>query len=118
MKQIENKKSVTFLRKNISNKIQIFRNRRYSQIKRKFNHFGNDSREKEWRKPNTEVKKYNVNAKVKHGGGNMLMWGYFSASVLRNSKFIECTTNASVYTDILKKNLTLNVEKLGIQKKK
>lgn len=41
--------------------------------KSKYNVFGNDGKEKVWRKPNTELQCKNVNTTVKHGGGSVMV---------------------------------------------
>lgn len=81
----------------------------------KFNIFGCDGRTKVWRKPNEELKKRNLRATVKYGGGHVMVWGCFAASGVGNLEFIESKMNAEMYVDILKKNLKPSAAKLGLE---
>ena len=81
----------------------------------KFNIFGSDGRVKVWRKPNEELKKRNLNASVKHGGGSVMVWGCFSAAGIGKLHFIKGTMNAEKYVEILKENLKPSAAKLGLE---
>ena len=45
----------------------------------KFNSFGSDGHWWCWRKPGEEFNKRYVRKEVKHGGGNMMVWGCVTA---------------------------------------
>lgn len=81
----------------------------------KFNIFGSDGRQIAWRKPNTEMNKENLSATVKHGGGNIMIWGCMASNGVGNLKFIDCKMDRFVYLNILRFNLKSSAEKLGIQ---
>ena len=80
----------------------------------KFNIFGNDRKQKVWRKPNTELEKKNLKVTVKHGGGSVMVWGCFAASGVGSLVFIDGIMNSAAYIDILRNNLSSSAEKLGI----
>lgn len=82
----------------------------------KFNLFGSDGKVKIWRRPNTALVRKNLTASVKHGGGNVKVWGCFSASGVGALVFITGNMDTDMYLDILKKNLHSSAEKLGLRK--
>jgi transposase len=82
----------------------------------KFNLFGSDGRAMVWRQPNTELDPKNTTPTVKHGGGSVMVWGCFSASGVGNLVFIDGIMNQYVYMDLLKSNLKVSAQKLGIEK--
>lgn len=80
----------------------------------KFNIYNNDGRTKVWRKPNTALEKSNMVGTVKHGGGNILVWGCMSEAGVGNLVFIESTMDRFMYLNILKNNLKNSASKLGL----
>lgn len=52
---------------------------------------------------------------VKHGGGSVMVWGCMSARGVRKLHFIEGTMDYKMYIDILKNNLHVSAEKLGLE---
>ena len=80
----------------------------------KFNIFGNDGKQIVWRKPNTALNKENLTPTVKHGGGNVMIWGCMAASGVGNLVFIESIMDQYKYLDILKSNLQQSVQKLSL----
>ncbi|VVC27140.1 Paired domain,Homeobox domain-like,Winged helix-turn-helix DNA-binding domain [Cinara cedri] len=54
----------------------------------KFNIFGSDGRVMVWRKPNKQMDCKHLCPTVKHGGGNVLVWGCMSATGVGNLVFI------------------------------
>lgn len=81
----------------------------------KFNIFGSDGRQYVWRKPNTELEKQNLTPTVKHGGGSVLVWGCMAANGVGNLCFIEGIMTALTYIDILRHNLKVSAQKLGLE---
>ncbi len=65
-------------------------------------------------KPNEELKKLNLYATVKHGGGGVMVWGCFSTSVVGTLVFIESTLNKEGYSKILRDNVLQSAEKMGL----
>ncbi|KAJ4437764.1 hypothetical protein ANN_13702 [Periplaneta americana] len=82
----------------------------------KFNVFGSDGRQMVWRKPKEEMKTKNLRATVKHGGGNVMIWGCMSASGVGEFVFIEDIIKKEDYLHLLQHNLVKSAEKLGIEK--
>lgn len=80
----------------------------------KYNIFGSDGRGKVWRKPNDELNMKNVVPTVKHGGGNVMVWGCMAASGVGKLHFIESTMDRWIYLDVLKTNLRQSVTSMGI----
>lgn len=80
----------------------------------KINLFGSDGRQIVWRKPNSALKQANIIPTVKHGGGNVLLWGSMAASGAGSIEFINTNMDKMLYLEILKKNMKHDVEKLGI----
>ena len=58
-----------------------------------------------WRKPGTTHHQANTIPTVKHGGGSIMLWGYFSAAGTGRLVRIEGKMNAAMYRDILDENL-------------
>ncbi|KAH8419574.1 hypothetical protein KR222_006966, partial [Zaprionus bogoriensis] len=51
---------------------------------------------------------------VKHGGGNVMVWGCMAASGVGNLVFIDEKMDKTVFLNILKENLMPSVHKLGL----
>lgn len=81
----------------------------------KYNVFGSDGKRRVWRKPNTELQQKNLNVNVKHGGGNVQVWGCCAANGVGNLEVIDGTLTAASYIALLKRNLHASAEKLGIR---
>lgn len=81
----------------------------------RYNVFGSDGRQMVWRKPNTELKKENLQPTVKFGGGSVMVWGCFSAAGVGNLHFIEGKMDKMVYISLLKQNLPESTARLGIK---
>lgn len=56
----------------------------------------------------------NLRSTVKHGGGNVLVWGCMAASGVGNLHFIEGAMNKFMYRDILTGNLEESAGNLGL----
>lgn len=80
----------------------------------KFNIFGSDGRRFVWRQPNTALETKNMQPTVKHGGGNVMVWGAMGASGVGNLVFVESTMDKMVYLQILKDNLKASANKMGL----
>lgn len=76
----------------------------------KFNLFGSDSRQHVWRPIGTRNDvRYQIPT-VKHGGGSVMVWGVFSAQGVGPLVEINGNMNATIYKDILEKNLLTYTE--------
>ncbi|CAK9814099.1 Transposable element Tcb2 transposase [Anthophora plagiata] len=82
----------------------------------KFNIFGSDGKKFVWRKPNTELQQRNIHTTVKHGGGNVMLWGCMGYYGVGNIAFIEESMNAEKYIDILRNNLPESTKKLRLNR--
>lgn len=80
----------------------------------KYNIFGSDGRAKVWRKANTAMNPKNLLATVKHGGGNVMVWGAVAASGVGNLAFIEGNMDRYQYKSILEQNLKASVDNLNL----
>ena len=50
---------------------------------------------------------------VKHGGGNVMVWGWMSAAGVEELHFIEGNINSNMYCEILQQSMTPSLQKLG-----
>ena len=82
----------------------------------KFNLFGSDGKVMVWRKPNDELKHGCVKTTVKHGGGNVMVWGCVSAHGTGELFFIDEIMKWPLYLHILKTNLLSSAAKMGIRR--
>ena len=74
--------------------------------------FGINSTRRVWRKRNTEYNPKNTIPTVKHGGGNLMLWGCFSAKGTGWLHHIEGRMNGAMYREILGDNLLPSVRAL------
>lgn len=81
----------------------------------KFDVFGSDRRHMVWRKPNIALHPNNTVPTVKHGGGEVMVWGCMAASGVGNLAFIDGMMDKIAYLNILKNNLKDSAEKLGLR---
>ncbi len=66
-----------------------------------------------WWQPGEEYKHQWFLPTVKHGGGNVMVWGCMSAVSTGELQFIEGTINANMYCDILKQSMIPSLRRLG-----
>ena len=74
--------------------------------------FGINSTRRVWRKRNAEYNPKNTIPTVKHGGGNLMLWGCFSAKGTERLHRIEGRMNGAMYREILGDNLLSSVRAL------
>ena len=74
--------------------------------------FGINSTRRVWRKRNAEYNPKNINPTVKHGGGNLIFCGCFSAKGTGRLHPIEERMNGAMYQAILGDNLLPSVRAL------
>ena len=65
-----------------------------------------------WRKRNAEYNPKNTIPTVKHGGGNLMLWGCFSTKGTGRLHCIKVRMNGAMYQDILGNNLLPSVRAL------
>ena len=80
----------------------------------KYNLYGCDGKSIVYRKPKIELEERNMVGTVKHGGGNVMVWGCMAAFGVGKIEVINGIMDHMVYIDILKRNLRSSAEKLGI----
>ena len=79
----------------------------------KINLFGSDGFKHVWRRPGEEYKDKCVITTVKHGGGNVMVWGCMSAAGVGELDFIEGNMNSNMYCEILQQSMMPSIQKLG-----
>ncbi len=79
----------------------------------KINVFGTDSFKTVWRRKGEEYKEKCMVPTVKHGGGNVLMWGCMSAAGVWELHFIDGIMNSQMYCSILKEKMLSSLRALG-----
>lgn len=114
--EVNRKKRLEFARTYINHPPEFWENVIFTD-ESKFNIFGSDGKKIVWRKANTELNKENLCATVKHGGGNVMVWGCMAAAGVGNIVFIESTMDKMQFLDILKNNLKPSAIKLGLSDK-
>lgn len=75
--------------------------------------FGSDGLKHVWRRPGEEYKDKCVMPTVKHGGGNVMVWGCMSAAGVGELHFIEGNMNSNMYCEILQQSMIPSLQKLG-----
>ncbi|KAF3698309.1 Transposable element Tc1 transposase [Channa argus] len=70
----------------------------------KIESFGNNSTRRVWRKKNAELYPKNTKPTVKHGGGNIKLWGCFPAKGTGRLIRVKERMNGPMYREILRKN--------------
>jgi transposase len=83
----------------------------------KFNLFGSDGRRYCWRRPGEEFDERYVRKEVKHGGGNVMVWGCVTSKGLGRLVCIEGNMDGKLYTEILNDDVLGSLRDLGINKK-
>ena len=79
----------------------------------KINLFGFNGFKHVWRQPGEEYKDKCVMPTVKHGGGNVMVWGCMSAAGIGELHFIEGNMNSNMYCEILQQSMIPYLQKLG-----
>ena len=106
-------KRLKFARKHINKPVEFWRRVLWTD-ESKFELFNKKRRERVWRKDNEGLQERHLQATMKHGGGNVMVWGCFSWAGIGNLVRIIGIMTADVYIDILKENLTESLRKCGL----
>jgi len=105
------KKRMDFAREHV-NKPEEFWNSIIWSDESKFNMFGSDGRRSVWRAVGEAMRKECLEPTVKHGGGNVMVWGCMSAKGVGTLHFIDGIMNADMYIDILRDQMLPSVRQL------
>ncbi|KAK3548876.1 hypothetical protein QTP70_021268 [Hemibagrus guttatus] len=78
--------------------------------------FGKNSTCRVWRRKNVELHPKNTLPTVKHGGGNIMLWGCFSAKGPGRLIRVKERMNGAMYREILSKNLLSSARALKMKR--
>ncbi|KAK3544073.1 hypothetical protein QTP86_001044 [Hemibagrus guttatus] len=78
--------------------------------------FGKNSTCCAWRRKNAELHPKNTIPTVKHGGGNIMLWGWFSAKGPGRLIRVKERMNGAMYREILSKNLLPSARALKMKR--
>lgn len=81
----------------------------------KFELFGCKRRLRVWRKTGEELEDRHLQKTVKHGGGNIMVWGCFSWEGVGQLVKIDGIMTADTYINILRENLEVSLIRLGLE---
>ena len=79
----------------------------------KINSFSSNGFKHVWQRPGEEYKDKCVMPTVKHGGGNVMVWGCMSAAGVGELHFIEGNMNSDMYCEILWQSMIPSLQKLS-----
>ncbi|KAK5861534.1 hypothetical protein PBY51_022925 [Eleginops maclovinus] len=78
--------------------------------------FGKNSTRRVWRRKNAELHPKNTIPTVKHGGGNIMLWGCFSAKGPGRLIRVKERMNGAMYREILSENLLPSARALKMKR--
>ncbi|KAK3535335.1 hypothetical protein QTP70_008564 [Hemibagrus guttatus] len=78
--------------------------------------FGKNSTCRVWRRKNAELHPKNTIPTVKHGGGNIMLWGWFSAKGPGRLIRVKERMNGAMYREILSKNILPSARALKMKR--
>lgn len=110
--KVNRKKRLDFARKHCNQPLDYW-NKVLWTDETKINLFGSDCGRNVWRRPREALKVRNVIPTVKHGGGNIMIWGSMASSGVGTLEFIDGRMDADMYIDILERNVKPSAQKLG-----
>lgn len=108
------KKRLDFAKKYASKSLEFWKRVLWTD-ESKFELFGSKQRLRTWRKKGEELQDRHLQKTVKHGGGNIMVWGCFSWGGVGQLVKIDGIMNADVYIDILNENLEVSLIQTGLE---
>ncbi|GFW10091.1 transposable element Tcb1 transposase [Trichonephila clavipes] len=113
--EVNRKRRLEFAMK-YKNEPMDFWERLFFSDESKFEIFSPSSIRKIWRKNKTALEPKNVLPTLKHGGGNVMVWGCVAHNGAGNLAFIDNKMNALAYIDVLRQSLLDSAKKLSMEK--
>lgn len=107
------KARLEFAKRHLEQPLQFWQNVLWSD-ETKIELFGENSKKYVWRKAGTANEPANTIPTVKHGGGNIMLWGCFSAAGTGSLVRIEGVMDSKKYIQILEENVQTSVRKLRL----
>lgn len=104
-------KRLNFARMHINKSPEFWKSILWSD-ESKFNLFGCDGRGKVWRSEGEAMRTECLRPTVKHGGGNVMVWGCMASKGLGKLHFIDGIMNSDVYMEILKTQMLPSAKNL------
>ena len=104
-------KCLNFAREHIDKPARFWKTVLWSD-ESKFNMFGSDGRQRVWRILKEEYSPKCLKPTVKHGSGNVLVWGRMAFAGVGNLHFIEEIMNADLYKSLLSQQMMPSAAKL------
>ena len=103
-----------FFAKKYLKKSENFWNKVIWSDESKFNLCQSDRSKRVYRKKNTSLDPKHLISTLKHGGGNIMVWGCMSSAGAGSLAFIHDKMNQQSYVDILNNNLEFSAHLLGL----
>lgn len=102
--KINKKKRLDFAKKYVSKDSKFWDSVLWSD-ESKFELFGSKKRKRVWRRSGEALKQANILQTVKHGGGNVMVWGCFASKGVGEIAMIDGKMTGSMYVGVLSQNL-------------
>ncbi|KAK3519520.1 hypothetical protein QTP70_033504 [Hemibagrus guttatus] len=115
LKPVHVRASLKFAREHLDDPEEDWENVIWSD-ETKIELFGKNSTCRVWRRKNAELHPKNTIPTVKHGGGNIMLWGCFSAKGPGRLIRVKERMNGAMYREILSKNLLPSARALKMKR--
>lgn len=112
--RVNKEKRLRFARNHINKPLEFWKRVVWSD-ESKFELFNRKRRLRVWRKSDEGLKDKHLQGTMKHGGGNIMVWGCFSWFGVGNLVLISGIMTADGYIDILNENMEESLLKMGLE---